>query len=253
MRKQRTPLRGVNNRNHPLCLTTDWYSLGVFYWSSSLISLLEMTIYSVIISTLLYFISNQHGADNYTLNWTRLGYYNLLMWILAMYCHAIGNLVGTLFVDHPELAVISTLLIHLQTAMLNGLVIDIDHSDNLPLIHASDMIAFKFISKLIVFTFYSLDRCDPETEISGGMLTFSVEEAKIPEYIARVVVNTLVMRACVLLVLFVKFNTFTWWMKRPDQKERSVSVDSGCDSNSLEFELELKHDDQPELDCDLGM
>lgn len=52
-----------------------WYSVGVFYWSLVLVSILELTIFVIVICSVGYFTSEQHAVDDYAINWTRLGHY----------------------------------------------------------------------------------------------------------------------------------------------------------------------------------
>src|SRR5699024_4225186 len=66
------------HRNH-------WYSVGVFYLSSSLVAFIELNFTVLCVCLLSYFLSAQHAADAFTVNWNRLGFYSLFIWLLCLF------------------------------------------------------------------------------------------------------------------------------------------------------------------------
>jgi len=172
------------------------------------VSFFEITFYSLLISTLAYFLSGQSAADGNELNWHRLGYYTFFIWLLCVYTQSIGHLIGAIMMDYIEVAIILCQVIYVFMALMNGYFVDTERTGNMAFIQLANLIAVKYVTKGLMYTFYGIDRCEPETEFSSVLLKFHVEEEQIGEYIFRVLLNVLIMKSLSLAYLYYKFNNF---------------------------------------------
>lgn len=187
----------------------DWYSLGSFFWSSLLISFIEVSLYALFNACLGYFLPAQHAIDNYTINWSRFGLYFLFMWLLSLYMQSFGQLIGIILVNHMEFAIIACMIFNASLTLMNGLFVDMSRNENALILAASNVVANKYISYGILYTFYGFQRCDWENEYSIIIQFFAMDLNGVQHWIRRVVVNVLIIKLFTLAVMYYKFGNFS--------------------------------------------
>lgn len=108
------------------------------------------------------------------------------------------------------------------------------------LLKLADLVAFKYISRYLLYIFYGIDRCDSETQFSLVLEKHYVDEDLVPMFITRILLNLLIIKLFTWLYLyaqiFISSNfkiTFTTPMTTKPKK-------SHCPSISLSFSDEKK-------------
>ena len=156
-----------------------------------------------------YFLSNQHAIDHYTINWNRFSLYFIIVWLLSFSCYSTGQLLGTIFVDHTQLAITLAVLGSIVVTMFNGMMVNLDRSGNDMLITLGNMIGHKFLTKSLFITFYGFGRC-PLNQNSSSIYFryFEIDEQLLWWYLLRVMINIILIRAIILFFMFLKFNNY---------------------------------------------
>lgn len=183
--------------------------MSSWFWSSLIISFIEVSLYALFNACLGYFLPAQHAIDNYSINWSRFGLYFLFMWLLSLYMQSFGQLIGIILVDHMEFAIIACMILNASLTLMNGLFVDMSRNKNPFILSASDIVANKFISYGILYTFYGFERCDFENENSIIVQFFDMNLNSVQDWITRVVVNVLIIKLITLLVMYYKFGNFS--------------------------------------------
>lgn len=212
-------------------LSLEWYSLLVFVGSTSIVELFKVTVTALWIATLGYFFTFQHSADEYSFNITRFSMYLLFIWLLCIYTQSIGQFIGALFMNATELAIIVCQIAYVFMALMCGFFVDTDKTGNVVFIQVANLLAMKYITRGLVYTFFGIDRCDFETQFSSFLLRYHVEESAIIEYILRIVINVLIIRLITLVFLYIKFNTFSdhFLMRLFTKKASKTSIPEAFD------------------------
>ena len=136
--------------------------MGSFYWSTNLISILELSIYVLTISTFAYFSSGQHAIDNYTINWNRYGQYTLSVWLLCLYAQSLGHLIGVLVMRSATTAVVISIMIYTVMDITNDFLFKSDEFKSDLLVMGSNLIGLKYITKYVIYIIYGIDRCNKD-------------------------------------------------------------------------------------------
>lgn len=135
--------------------------------------------------------------------------YLLFIWLLCIYTQSIGQLIGALFMNSTEMSIIVCQIAYIFITLMNGFFVDTDKTGNVVFIHVANVVAMKYITRGLVYTFFGIGRCNFETEFSSFLLRYHVEESAITEYILRILINVVIFRLVTMLFLYVKFNTFS--------------------------------------------
>ncbi len=201
-----------------------WYSLGVFYTSTMIVTALELSITVLLITTFSYFLSGQHAVDAFyqradnadhfwitSLNWTRFSFYLLFIALLCFYVQAIGQLIGSLLVDHPTLALLLVQLVYSSSCLFNGTYVNLKRiaPDSWLLHLASDLLGVIFTTKGVFYAIFVEGRCGfplSSTHYSKIVVDFDIEAGRIWEYAARVAVNIFLLKMLTFVALYCKFS-----------------------------------------------
>ena len=199
-----------------------WYSLGVYYLSSNFTSLVEITIYSLLISSLSYYLSNHMAIDNGHINWLRFAHFAFFIWLLCLYTQTVGQFYGLVLADYVEIAVILCQLTYMMMVLTDGYFIDPEKTDNIFFSEFAKMIAMNKVTRGTIYTLFGLDRCDLERQFSRQMLVYHVNENDLLQYVLRVLVNIVVIRLITIVILFIKYNNMPTIFSR--SKTNSTSL-----------------------------
>lgn len=131
------------------------------------------------------------------------------MWLLSLYMQSFGQLIGIILVDHMEFAIIACMILNASLTLMNGLFVDMSRNKNPFILAASDLVANKFISYGVLYTFYGFERCDWDNENSIIVQFFDMNLNSVQDWITRVVVNVLIVKLITLIVMYYKFGNFS--------------------------------------------
>ena len=229
-----------------------WYSLGVFYTSTMIVTALELSITVLLITTFSYFLSGQHAVDAFyqradnadhfwittSLNWTRFSFYLLFIALLCFYVQAIGQLIGSLLVDHPTLALLLVQLVYSSSCLFNGTYVNLKRiAPGSWLLHlASDLLGVIFTTKGVFYAIFVEGRCGfplGTTHYSKIVVDFDIEVGRVWEYAARVAVNIFLLKMLTFVALYCKFSAKFGGCKRKsseplnEKEEKEVQQTNG--------------------------
>ena len=186
----------------------DWYSLGVFYWSNTLVSLVQLCIISTFYATLGYFFSEQHAVDGYSINWNRYGQFVFVVWLTGLFTQSLGQLIGSIILDNMEMAIVVSQMCYTFMIMLNDFFLKVEDLNNIVMEYLSSLASLKYITRYLIYIFYGIDRCNEEHEFSLVLVKHQTDPNSIIEYIVRVFITMAIIRLITFIYLYCKFNTF---------------------------------------------
>ena len=198
-----------------------WYSLGVFTASTWIISFLEITLTTFFVAAFSYLISGQHTIDSDEhFNLTRFQLYLLFVLLIAVYSQSVGHLLGAIFADWPLIAMISCELVAVSASLFNGMYIKLDRMGNQLMVVLEDLGALAGLGRGLLYSIYGFERCDFSREYSWVLVEYSVDRARIGEYVWRAVVNVMIFKVMTLAILWWRFS------RRPSSKGRKAAVEN---------------------------
>lgn len=169
----------------------------------------------MLISVLSYFFSGQH-LDEKNFNWYRFAIYSFFIWILCIYYQAVGQLVGSILIDHPLIGLLFIQIIGAAFILLNGLYIKLHRTGSVFLEELGNLLGLVYITRGIFYSIFVFDRCNKEGEFSKVVLDHQIEVEKLGFYVLRVLGNVLFVKIATFLVLYIKFSK--WKKKIPNAK-----------------------------------
>lgn len=180
--------------------------MSSFYWPFLLVRLIEVSIFSLAITILIYFPTEHHQIDNYEINWYRFWHFAFFIWLSCVYMQTFGQLLSLIFIDQLEIAIVMAQLWFIQLSLVNGYLINLAHM-NIPLLFlVSDILATKPISNGLLYSFYGIGRCDPEKEISIMLVRFNVQTDKVYTELSQVFINIFVTRLITFALMCFRFS-----------------------------------------------
>lgn len=168
----------------------------------------------LLISVFSYFPSGQHLDDD-QFNWARFALYTLFVWLMCVYYQAIGQLVGSLLIDHQIIANITTILVYSMFSMFDGLFMKLHRTADIFFYKISENLGMIYAIRGIYYAIFVFERCQEEGQFSEVAIDFHIEVEKLNIYVLRVLINVLVVKSLTLLVLHIKFND--WKKKIPKE------------------------------------
>lgn len=147
-----------------------------------------------------------------------------------------GQLIGIILVDHMEFAIIACMILNASLTLMNGLFVDMSRNKNPFILSASDIVANKYISYGVLYTFYGFERCDWENENSIIVQFFDMNLNSVQDWITRVVVNVLILKLITLLIMYYKFGNFSDSMLFRLFKKCKQEHDLQSDLISIDYE-----------------
>lgn len=182
-----------------------YYSTGVFYWSTLVLSVVQITCLAIVMSTSSYFFTRQFNADVENFNWHRFSSYTFLIWLLCLYMDTIGRFIGVALVDNVKIAIVFSQILYSFLCMLNGFYIEIDDVGSTLVSKTANFISLRFITQNMIYTIYGIDRCK-ESEFSWIMLNNGVKGSELHYNYIRVLINIVIIQLMTLCVMLLKFS-----------------------------------------------
>lgn len=193
-----------------------WYSLGTFFVSYWLIGLVEMTIFTILNTTIVYFASGHHYIDNvepFNFNFNRFFYFFGNLWLFNFYMQSIGQLASTLFLENVEISLIMANVYFIVFSMLNGYLIILEQKKNLFLLSISNFFSFNTISKALLWSFYGLDRCSADGVVSIILQKYYISPDTLSSRLIQMIINSIVLRLVSIILMLIRFSIS--WNIRP--------------------------------------
>lgn len=234
-----------------------WYSLGVFFGSSSLVSLLEITLTITLVASFSYLISGQQAIDHVlvndpsSFNWTRLALFVFFVLLIAVYSQAIGHLMGALCANWPtRVALLSCDLVATSLCLYNGLYIKLERMrgpDDL-MVTFEKFIGFAGLSRGLFYSIYGFEKCDLLSDgqhYSWVLEEYNVRRELLLEYVWRALINVVLIKVVTLGVLWWQFSSWSWSsqrkLKNRTKKENIFYQDLSCNKPVEELKMNFKN------------
>lgn len=180
--------------------------MSTFYWSFILIRFIELTLFALIITTLIYFSLEHQSIDNYQINWARLCHFGFFIWLSCLYMQSIGQLLAIILLDQMEIALIVAEILFFLVSFTNGYLITIPRMKNALLVFISDVFASKHITNGMLYATYVLDRCDLKTHYSPKSEYYESDLVMIYQNIVYVFINILILRILTFVIIYVRYS-----------------------------------------------
>ena len=202
-----------------------WYSLGVFYSSTTVITFLELNLTAFYLTLLTYFLSNQHVVDDHAINWHRLTTYTAFIWLQCLFYQTLGQLLGILLVNHLAIATTLSQVLFCATALFNGVYVKL-HRAPWPLLSAlGEHLGIVAMTRGLFYSIYGIDRCDPQTEASVVLVDNQIDPERVWAYFQQVLLNVVAIRLLTFVIMFFRFSRFPAFCCFLCRKRSSPAVD----------------------------
>lgn len=221
-----------------------WYSLGVFYCSTNLVSILQIFLFSIILSSTSYFSVSEHAIDDYALNWFRMGHYLLCTFIALLLTQSLGQFVGVAILEPFEIAIMLSTTLFTFVMMLDDFFFKTEELKHQVFVWASEALSMKYVTRYLIYIFYGIGRCDQETEFSWVLEKNYVNPSKIWHYITQVIVTVIILRITTLIFMYFKFNTIrnhksSKEMTIVHQSDKAIPIDFNANSSTVDVSSSL--------------
>ena len=221
-----------------------WYSVGTFFWSLTLIQLIESILYVLTSTSLIYFTMDFINLDQNQFNWTRFGYFLFFYWIEFLYMQSFGHFLLILAGDRIQIFMVLVQVFITILFVFNGHFIILERLGNPLAIKISNFLASRYINNGVLYAFYGLDRCDnPMTEYSVMLHKYSVNVEKIFENLKPVFRNMFLLRLMTMICMWLRFSykgKATRMYRRLENNDNLLAVDQQQTSKSLNGERKRK-------------
>ncbi len=191
-----------------------WYSLGVFYLSSDIITSLQILLFTLFISVFSYFVVSEHAIDGYQVHWARLGHFTACTGLYLAHSQALGQLNGVLFAGSQEMTVVAAFFFNTLHLLLNDFFFKTADVSLYGYRLVADLLGMKHITRYLVYIFYGLDRCSEEK----GEVSWVLEKYDVPKFeqlmldlLWVILLKTMLMKAVTFALLFGRFGSFGIW------------------------------------------
>ncbi len=219
-----------------------WYSLGVFFFSTSLVSIVQILLLSIVLATSSYFAVSEHAIDGFVVNWHRFGHYLLCTFICLLLTQSFGQFVGVAVLEPFEIAIMLSTTFFTFVMMLDDFFFKTDELKHQIFVCVSEVLSMKYVTRYLIYIFYGIDRCDQTTELSWVLEKNYVIPSKIWWYIIQVVATAAIFRAITLIFMYFKFNNFKHSKSSPKrqqltivhQSHKAIPIDFGAKSSSVD-------------------
>ena len=186
-------------------LSTEWYSMGVFYWSFVIVRLVEITIMAVYMTASIYFFVDHSYVDENRINWFRFGHFVYFIWIYAIYLQSSGHILSLLSLGYLEVAILGGLTVINAMTFCTGYMFFFEHGNSVLEI-MSEIIPIKPITNGLIYAFYGIDRCDQETETSFVLEDFGTNPLTVYNELQRTLIIIAYIRIVTFLVMIIRFS-----------------------------------------------
>lgn len=191
-----------------------WYSLGAFFFSFTIIYILQLIIFAFILTLVIYFASNLYTIDADTFNLKRIGHFLLSVTIFSLFTQSIGQSLAVIFLNSVLSGLIFSVIFHTIITMISDLFMNTNDINSAVFIYLNEIFGIKYLYSYLLVIFYGIDRCK---EDEFNYILFNQNIGNGPsifyKFSSTFVTNTIVIRLFTFLLLYFKFNSpfeFFW-------------------------------------------
>ncbi|KAH9501554.1 uncharacterized protein LOC142597725 [Dermatophagoides farinae] len=179
-----------------------WYSYASLIYPVHVNDMITSFFIVLICAITLFITSGIIYVDQYQINWHRLAILILFIYLIFLYGQSFGYLVLAICIDQLELLLLLCQVILIISTITNGLVVSIDIMDKPFYLAISHIIGTRYLMEGIIYVFFGIDRCDPQTEYSKILKQFFIDPDNVywnlmyPIYVSIVIriISVVVMR-----------------------------------------------------------
>ena len=140
-------------------------------------------------------------VEQYQINWYRMGSGSLFTLVIVLYGQSFGYLLIATCIDQFELLLLLSQVILVILSASNGLIVTIDLMDKPFHRTISHLLGSRYIADGYLYTYYGIDRCDPQTEYSQIMKQFFVDTDNIYSNMKNPMIVIIVVRIISIIVM----------------------------------------------------
>ncbi|UXI23327.1 proteasome maturation [Sarcoptes scabiei] len=170
-----------------------------------IIFLLAMALNAIVFTLTTYFVV-QIPIDHYEINCFRIVNLFFFTLLIIIYFQSFGILCGTLFSSNAEIAVVVANFILNNLTIVNGLLITLEIMKKPFLVQISNYLGYRYLTDGLLYAFYGIDRCDPQTEHSIMLKRLFIDDSNIYWNIRPAIIIIIIVRLEIYLVTFMKTN-----------------------------------------------
>lgn len=212
----------------------------MFYWSTYLILLLQISTISIIIALYSYFVSNQHVIDDGQVNWTRLLSYIYFLWLFMVNAQALGQMIGIVLQNYLIVSIILGLILTTVLLMLNGYFFQwsATHAPYVKMVET--IVGQKDIFHGLMWVFFGLGRCNDETEYSSILASYAVDVEHVWSNTVQIFYNIVAMKLFTFYYIYFSRNPIKRWLlssKPVEPKESPAATPIDSNDNLLAVDL----------------
>lgn len=216
-------------------LPEEWYSLGAFYIPFSIVCFIEFCFISSYIVVLLYFLIDHSYVDGHQINWRRLGNMIYFRWMYDLYLQSFALLMSIIFSENFNVALIAGAFTAQALHVFSGSLYNLEQIENPAMKILANILNSKVPVNGWLYSFYVLDRCDSEKEISYIMLDYGIDTTKIYSDVLKILTNIVLLRIITVIIMFFRFSadlSTKRFLQSNIDKLKPISFNTAIDSGS---------------------
>lgn len=199
--------------------------MSTFFWPFTAVRMLEITIFSLLITLMIYFPTEHYSVDPGQFHWIRLGHIAGLHLLLSLYLQSVGQFFGALLLNYPELAIIAGNGFYNLLFMTSGFLMVVEHMNIAFLYRVAQLAGVNYITKALFYAFYGIDRCRPETEYSSVLHENYVNPDTVYTDLRQVLFNIIFFRTLTLVVMVMRYSLPKIYQMSPSGAKQLISID----------------------------
>ncbi|KPM03255.1 ABC transporter sub-family G-like protein 5 [Sarcoptes scabiei] len=200
-----------------------WYSLGTFFWAFQLIFLAYLTVFSFNSTFFGYLTARYYSIDKFGMNWYRFGNFFLFYWLLMIYLQAHGQL-WSIMLNNLQILIVYLQLIFSITNIFNGLSLMIEIMNKPIWLIVSKLIGIRYLSEGVLYSFFGIDRCDPQNEYSLVLKKYHINEEQIYWNLLPAIINIILLKFIGLLLMFWRFRLKTNRVESTTKNKKKIQT-----------------------------
>ena len=182
--------------------------MGSFYFSFTIVYILQLIVFAIVLTLVIYFVSNLYTIDARTINWIRLGNFFFSVTVFSLFTQSIGQALAVIFLNSVLSGLIFSIILHTIITMISDLFMNTSDIDSPLFSYLNEVFGIKYLYSYLLYIFYGIDRCK-EDEFSYILLSQNIENSPFIFYkfAKTFITNTIVIRLLTFILLYLKFNS----------------------------------------------
>ena len=184
---------------------------------------------------LLYFLIDHSYVDGHQINWRRLGNMIYFRWMYDLYLQSFALLMSIIFSENFNVALIAGAFTAQALHVFSGSLYNLEQIENPAMKILANILNSKVPVNGWLYSFYVLDRCDSEKEISYIMLDYGIDTTKIYSDVLKILTNIVLLRIITVIIMFFRFSadlSTKRFLQSNIDKLKPISFNTAIDSGS---------------------